>query len=154
MLNLLAQVNNVTVDGDSGALAAVFGGTFMLVWLAVVVVSIIGMWKVFEKAGKPGWVSIIPVYNYWVLAEIAGKPGWWALVFLLAWIPVLGPIAALVVAVLISIELAKAFGKDPAYAALLVLVPFVGFPMLGFGDAKYTAPTATAAPTPPATPAA
>jgi uncharacterized membrane protein len=147
MLGLLAQDYNYTYSVPSGNHTglAIFSGVFQLVWLAVAVVVIIGLWKVFEKAGKPGWAAIVPFYNGWVLAEIAGKPGWWGLVPIGGIIPVLGIIAGivgLVLYVIIALEIAKAFGKDTVFAVVgLILFSFVGFPILGFGDAKYTAPT-------------
>jgi len=55
--------------------AAVFGGVAMLFWLAVMVVVIIGGWKVFEKAGQPGWAILIPIYNAYIMLKIAGRPG-------------------------------------------------------------------------------
>ncbi len=140
MLNLLAQTTGLqTTETDSSALA-IFGGAFLIFWLAFAVLMLVSSWKIFTKAGRAGWISLIPVYNAWTLAEIAGKPGWWSLVFLIAWVPVLGAIAAIVVSIILSIELAKSFGKDPAYAALLILLPFVGYPMLAFGDATYVGP--------------
>lgn len=147
MFHLLAQtVTDYTVTTDSevnkGALA-LFGGTFLLVWLVLAVVMVVSLWKVFVKAGRPGWVALVPVYNTWVLAEVVGRPGWWGLYPLLGVIPFLGGILALVVGVILSIDLAKSFGKDPAFAALLILLPIVGYPMLAFGDAKYTGPSAS-----------
>lgn len=140
MLNVLAQTvdysTEFTTSTDSAA-AGIFGGAFLFVWLVLAVVVVVSMWKIFEKAGRPGWVSLVPIYNTWVLAEVVGKPGWWALILLAAGIPVVGWIAALVVSIILSIELAKSFGKEPAYAALLILLPVVGYPMLAFGDAKY-----------------
>ena len=150
MLSALAQTYTYTTTNtttaDEGALAAFFGlftGVMLLVWLAVVAVMVVSMWKIFEKAGEEGWKALIPFYNGWVLAEISGKPGWWALVGLGGIIPILGfvaAIAAFVLQIIISIELAKSFGKEPVWALLLIFVPIVGFPMLAFGDAKYVGP--------------
>ncbi len=149
MLNALAQTTTYytsTSDVDAaGATAglALFSGFFLVLWLVVVVIAVVSMWKIFEKAGVEGWKAIIPVYNGWVLAEIAGKPGWWGIVGLGGIIPFIGifaSLAAFVLYVLIAIELAKAFGKDPVYAALLILLPIVGMPLLAFSDAKYTKP--------------
>ncbi len=141
MLDVLAQTYSYNYStNSSGSGSGIFTGVFLLIWLAVAVVVIVGMWKVFVKAGKPGWAAIIPIYNTWVLAEIAGKPGWWGLAPLLGIIPFIGGILALIVEVLIIIEVAYAFGKSGAYAVLLLLLPFIGFPMLGFGDAKYVGP--------------
>ncbi len=149
MLGSLAQTTYyTTTTTDSGAAAgafALFSGVFLLVWLAVLAVMVVSMWKIFEKAGVEGWKAIIPGYNGWVLAEIAGKPGWWGIVGLGALIPVIGfvaSIASFVLFILIAMELAKAFGKDTTYAVLLILLPIIGFPLLAFGNAKYTKPAA------------
>src|SRR6266566_1470050 len=77
------------------------------------------MWKVFTKAGEPGWAAIIPIYNYVVLDRIAGRPGWWLLLWIL-----LGPIAYIV----ISFDLAKRFGKGAGFAIGLILLPFIFWP--------------------------
>lgn len=148
--------NTTTTAGENAAMVGlgIFMVVLLLVGLAASVVMIIAQWKVFEKAGRPGWASLIPFYNLWILAEMAGKPGWWGLVPLAAVVPVVGFVVVfgwMVLYVLICIELAKAFGKEPAFAALLIIVPIVGFPMLAFGDAKYKAPPTAP---PAATPAA
>ena len=99
MLNLVAQTTDYTTtydlsSGDTTGFA-LFGGVFLLVWLLLAAVIVVSMWKVFEKAGKPGWAAIVPVYNGWVMAEIAGKPGWWGIVPLLGVIPLIGFIGAI-----------------------------------------------------------
>ncbi len=94
--------------------------------------------KIFQKAGrKDAWTAWVPIYNTWVLFEIAGRPGWWAL---LGFIPIFGGIVAFVVGIIAMIDLAKSFGKEGGFAALLILLPVVGYPMLAFGDAKYHGP--------------
>lgn len=142
MFEVFAQTygNNTTVSGGLGW--GIFGGFFLIVWLAIIVVVIVAMWKIFEKAGVEGWKAIIPIYNSWTLAEIAGKPGWWGLAPLVYLIPVIGWmfgwILVLVVYVIIALELAKRFGKDTAFAILgLVIFSIIGMLILGFGDAKY-----------------
>jgi hypothetical protein len=89
-----------------------------------------GMWKVFVKAGKPGWAAIIPIYNLIVLVEIIGKPMTWVIFLLI-------PCVGIVFGILACMELAKKFGKDPIYGVGLVLLGFVFWPMLGFGSAQY-----------------
>lgn len=142
MLSTLAQTLDYTTTSEvtTSPAAGIFGGTFLVVWLVLALVMIVSMWKLFEKAGQAGWKSLVPVYSFWVLCELVGKPGWWSLVVFIAWIPFLGAIAALVVSVIVYIELAKSFGKEASYAALLILLPFIGFPMLAFGDSKYVGP--------------
>ena len=106
-----------------------------LVVLVLAVVCLIGLWKVFTKAGQPGWGCIIPIYNAYLLIKIAGKPGWWLILFFI-------PIVNLVMAILVSLAVAKAFGKGGGFGVGLFLLPFIFYPMLGFGDAQYTAPVA------------
>src|SRR3954471_9672745 len=107
MLLLAAAYQEVEDTGSRGGgiVAALFGGAMGIVSLALLVVVIVGMWKVFEKAGKPGWASIIPIYNLIVLLEIIGKPLWWIVLFFL-------PCVNLVAFILVGIEMAKAFGMD------------------------------------------
>ena len=101
-----------------------------LIWLAAVVLTIVGMWTVFTKAGQPGWASIVPIYNVVVMLEIVGKPTWWVILFFV-------PIANIVVAILVAIGVANAFGKDSGFGIGLAFLPFVFYPILAFGDAQY-----------------
>lgn len=136
------MVTTTTTNADAEALG-MLGMIILLAMLPFLVLLIASYWKMFTKAGEDGWKSIIPVYNTWVLAEISGRPGWWALIILLASIPIINFVAAipaLVLWVLISIDLAKSFGKDPVFSIVLLLVPFVGYPMLAFGKAQYVGP--------------
>ena len=109
----------------------------LIIYLIVLALMLVGLWKTFEKAGKPGWAAIVPIYNIIVLLEIAGKPVWWIILYLI-------PIANFIVSILVAFALAETFGKSKGWAFLmLVLLPFVGYPMLGFSDATYTAPAAS-----------
>ncbi len=101
-----------------------------LIYLAVIVLTIAGLWKIFSKAGQPGWAAIVPIYNIIVMLEVVGKPIWWILLFLI-------PVANLVVGIIVAIELAKKFGKGAGFAIGLILLPFIFYPMLGFGKATY-----------------
>ena len=129
----MAQEPDYTGGDGGGMLAAVLGGGMGLVGLLLSVVVIVGLWKVFEKAGKPGWASLVPIYNVIVLTEILGRPMWWIALFLCC-----GPVGW----ILASLDLAKAFGKDIGFAIGLMFLPFVFVPMLGFGDARYVGPVA------------
>lgn len=117
-------------QGGGGALAAGFGCLFSLIWIGLLVLMLIGMWKVFVKAGKPGWACIIPIYNIIVLLEIVGKPIWWIVLLLI-------PLVNIVVAIIVCIALAERFGKGAGYGIGLAILPFIFYPMLGFGDAQY-----------------
>lgn len=63
--------------------AIIFGVILLLLFLPLIIISIIAYWKLFQKAGKPGWYSIIPFYSNWVLIEIAGLNWWWFLLMIL-----------------------------------------------------------------------
>jgi len=137
MLLLAAAFQEDTNPGRGGAglIGALFGGAFFLVWLAVIVLIFVSLWKIFEKAGKPGWAGIVPIYNAIVLLEIVGRPIWW---FVLLLVPCVG----IVVGIILCIDLAKSFGKDAGYGIGLALLGFIFFPMLAFGDARYVGPAA------------
>ena len=126
-LGVLAQ------QGGADEVSDEVGAVIVVIYLAVVIVSLAGMWKVFAKAGKPGWGAIVPIYNIVLLLEIVGKPIWW---LLLLFIPCVG----IVVAVILFIELAKCFGKGAGFGLGLALLSPIFFPLLGFGDAKYRGP--------------
>jgi len=106
------------------------GAIFFLVWLAIVVVVIAGMWKVFTKAGQPGWGVLIPIYNIYLLTQIAGRPGWWVILMLI-------PIVNFIIAIMLSLDIAKKFGKGAGFGIGLLLLGFIFYPILGFGDATY-----------------
>ena len=125
---LLAQSN-------SGGGGGIGGMLMLLVWLAIVVVVIAGWWKTFEKAGQPGWGAIVPIYNIYLLTKIAGRPAWWVILFII-------PIVGLVVAVIVSIDVAKSFGKSALFGVGLALLAPIFYCILGFGDAQYKGPAA------------
>jgi hypothetical protein len=102
-------------NGAIGGALAAMSGMFLLVMLAIAVVFIIGAWKIFAKAGQPGWACIIPIYNIYVMTKIAGRPGWWVLLFFV-------PIANFIVAIVLSIDIAKSFGQGAVFGVLLLFL--------------------------------
>lgn len=127
--------NTSASDYSIGTVIASMGIAYWIVFLAIEVVMIVSMWKVFEKAGKAGWISLIPFYNLWTLFEIGGQKG--AYIFFM-FIPCAGPIIYLVFEIKAYLEIAKRFGKDTAFGVLSIFFPFVTFPILAFSDAKYS----------------
>ena len=122
------------LQDSGGAGGALFGGAFSLVMLAVIAVVIIGLWKVFTKAGQPGWACLIPIYNLYILLQIAGKPAWWILLMII-------PVVNIVVSILVAIEVAKAFGQSAAWGVvMLFLLAGIGYLVLGFGNYRYIGP--------------
>ena len=112
------------------AAAGAIGVGYMVVYLAIIVVSLVGLWKVFTKAGKPGWAAIVPFYNAYCLFEMSFGNGW---LFLLAFVPC----GNIVVMIMCSLKLAKAFGQGTGFGLGLVFLPFIFMMILGFGDAEY-----------------
>ena len=104
---------------------------FFLIELAIFVLIIAGFWKVFTKAGHPGWAAIIPIYNVYILLKIAGRPAWWLLLFLI-------PLVNLIVGIVVSIDVAKAFAKGVGFGLGLFFLGFIFYPILGFGSDTYT----------------
>ena len=151
VLDVLAVTYGDTYGEPSSAdtAVAVAGmGMFLVLGLVLYVVSSFFLYKVFKKAGKPGWAGFVPVYNAWVMFEIAGKPGWWALLIIPSFIPVIGllfSLGYLVLSLLASLELAKRFGKSQIFAIFgLWLFSIVGYGILAFDDSKYHGPGAPA----------
>ncbi|MBL9215108.1 MAG: hypothetical protein JNG83_06495 [Opitutaceae bacterium] len=102
----------------------------LLLEIAVIIFFVAAIWKVFVKAGQPGWAAIIPIYNIYILLKIAGRPGWWLLLLLI-------PLVNLVVSIMVGIDVAKAFGKGAGFGVGLALLGFIFYPILGFGSATY-----------------
>ena len=103
-----------------------------IIQLAIIILMIVGMWKVFTKAGQPGWASIIPIYNVYILLLIVDKPWWWLILMLI-------PIVNIVMWIIVSLALAQKFGQGTGFAIGLILLPFIFIPILGFSDMKYAA---------------
>ncbi len=112
-----------------------FTAGLFIIYLIILLPMILGWWKIFQKAGKPGWAAIIPFYNYIVACEIVGKPIWW---FLLMICPCINFIFLIWVANLIS----KSFGKSEGFTVGLVILNPIFACILGFGDAVYLGPSA------------
>jgi hypothetical protein len=128
-------MNDDAAAGLLGGMAVLVSGVFMIVMMAICVVMIASMWKVFVKAGQPGWAAIVPIYNAIVLLQIVGRPLWWIALCMI-------PLVNIVIAVLVMIDLAKSFGKDAGFGLGLTFLGFIFFPMLGFGSARYMGPAA------------
>lgn len=104
-----------------------------ILYLAVIVIMIAAGWKLYEKAGQPGWACIIPIYGIIVMLKIIGKPWWWIFMFLI-------PIVNIIFAIWALNMLSKSFGKTEGYTVGLLLLGVVFYPMLAFGDSRYLGP--------------
>ncbi len=125
---LLAQVEYSTQGNPPSPVSMIFG-------LLIALLLIVAMWKVFTKAGQPGWASIIPIYNLYIWCKIVGRPWWWILLMLI-------PFVNFIVCIILCIDLAKSFGKGVGFGIGLALLGIIFFPILGFGSAQYQGPSA------------
>lgn len=121
--------SDVAATAAVGAIALVY----MLFVFALVIVELIGMWKVFVKAGKPGWGAIVPFYNLYCLFEMSFGNGW---LFLLVFVPC----ANFIIMIMHSFKLAQAFGKEMAFGIGLLFLNPIFMMILGFGDAQFVGP--------------
>ncbi len=129
-------------SNSSDALAVLFAGgvsiLFIIFWIlyaiiliAIVTILIISMWKLFVKAGQPGWASIVPIYNFWVLCDMVFNNNimWFIFIFI--------PFLNFVSMIAMMIGMAKTFGKGTGFAILTIFFYIVTFPILAFGKATY-----------------
>ncbi len=116
---------------ESVGIFAAIGTVGLLFFLAIAILMIISLWKIFEKAGKPGWAAIIPVYNTIVLLEITKKPVWW--IFILLFVPVVN----FIFAIMLLHALSTSFGKGTGFTLGLLFLGVIFYPILGFGSAEY-----------------
>jgi hypothetical protein len=119
-------------DGEVAIEASASGGIAGLLPLVFAALLIVGMWRVFSKAGKPGWAAIIPIYNLYVLTQIVGKPAWWLVLFLI-------PFVNFIAIIILEIELCKSFGVS----WLWILTGPILWLVIGFGGATYRGPAAS-----------
>ncbi|MDC7234031.1 MAG: DUF5684 domain-containing protein [Spirochaetales bacterium] len=99
-------------------------------WLIVSVVLLVANWKIFTKAGKPGWAILIPIYNVIVMLQIVKKPLWWIIMLLI-------PGVNVVFVILIIYNLCLSFGQPAWHVIPALLVSFVYYPYLAFSSASY-----------------
>ena len=102
----------------------------LLIPLAIIIAIIASYWVIYTKAGEAGWKCLIPIYNLIVILKIVNKPVWWIILILI-------PLVNLVIAIMVNLALAKAFGKGAGFGIGLTLLPFIFAPLLAFGDAEY-----------------
>jgi len=136
--SLLAQASG----NEEAALAAglvAFFAAFAFVFIAIGLAFHIGMWKVFTKAGQPGWAVLIPVYNFILLLRIAGLAWYWVFTPLIILIPILGAIAYLVWVVWVHHRISTRFGQGVGFTIGLTLLGPIFWLILGFGSSKYVA---------------
>jgi hypothetical protein len=109
------------------------GPVFWICFLAILVFYCYCGWKLYVKAGKPGWASLIPIYNTVVLLDIVGKPIWWIILLLI-------PFVNIIVGIIVIHRLSLAFGKGVGFTLGLIILGFIFYPILALGSATYRRP--------------
>jgi hypothetical protein len=114
----------------------VFVGAYYLVFLICTVFFAVCMWKIFQKAGKPGWSSLIPFYSNYQLFDIAYGDGWKFLLLII-------PFVNIVISIQLYLKLAKSFGQGTLFGLGLLCLPYIFFPIMAFSkNVKYIGPYA------------
>lgn len=124
-----------SADAAAAAGAASFLLVFWLIWLVATVVMVVALWKLFTKAGKPGWAAIVPIYNVAVMLEISGRPVWWLVLFLV-------PIFGTWIGIVMMLDFVRSYGKSMGFGVVSVFFPYVTLPIMAFDKSKYVGPAA------------
>ena len=130
------QMNGQPVSCSDPAFVSAMNIVKEISEVAGIVVGLVGvlmlasMWQIFKKAGKPGWAILIPFYNMVVLLEITRNPIWWIILMFI-------PFVNIGLMIYLSYQLAHRFGKSGAFFVGLIILPFIFYPILGFGKAQY-----------------
>jgi len=110
--------------------------TSWIIGIALYVLSVVALWRVFSKAGYPGVLAIIPIVNLFILVKVAGYSAWLTLLYII-------PIVDIVFSIMVAFRIGRAFGKGGVFSFFLLWLPalqFIGYMILGFGRATYTKP--------------
>jgi hypothetical protein len=110
--------------------SAKIGQVTLIAMLSLYLVTIVSYWRLFTMAGKPGWAILVPIYNMIIWQQVSGKPLWWILLYFV-------PVVNLVICVMCMFAFAEKFGKGKAFAAGLLLLPWIFLPILAFGGSEY-----------------
>jgi len=129
--SLLSQVPVLLQQGVDQGVSVVS----IVIAMIVAVVLLVAWWKIFTKAGKPGWAAIIPIYNVIVMLQVVGRPVWWIILFLV-------PFVNIIIEIIVFLDLAKSFGKSTGFGIGLILLNPIFTLILAFGDAEYKGPAA------------
>jgi hypothetical protein len=128
--NALAGAGGIVLQQGAGGIAAALGGFFLIFFLIFTVLPLAGLWKIFTKAGEPGWAAIVPIYNFIVLLKVTDNPIWYIVGFII-------PLINFIVFIKVSNDLSKVFGKGIGFTVGIIFLPFIFLPLLGFGNARY-----------------
>jgi len=113
--------------------ASIFTPTVITISVIAGIIGIISYWRIYTKAGQPGWACLIPIYNLYILTKIIGKPWWWLLLMIF-------PCTSLIFAIWAANLLSKSFGQGVGFTLGLIFLGFIFYPILAFGNYPYLGP--------------
>jgi len=125
----LSSLDTTTIDSLNTISGPIYT-IFLIVTVMVATIIIISLYRIFVKAGRPGWAAIIPIYNMYLLLKVIKKPGWWIILFFI-------PIVTYIIQIIVAIEIGKAFGKSALFSTIFLLLLPVGFLVIAFDKSKY-----------------
>ena len=122
----------VLLDDTTGSTSTLIS---LVIFLVILLFYLVATWRIFTKAGKPGWAVIIPIYSTIVMLGIVGRPWWWLLLLLI-------PFVNIVIGIIILNDLSKSFGHGLGYTLGLLFLSLIFIPILGYGGSRYVGPAA------------
>lgn len=157
-LALTAEQEEAALGGAAvGGILGIGVGMFFTMLIIFWIFQIIAYWKLFTKAGEPGWKSIIPVYNSYIQYKISWKPMWFWITFAVLFVfELLGQfgnpeapntalliitsivgLILLVINIMATVKLSRAFGHGIGYAIGLIFLWPIFILILGYGKSEY-----------------
>lgn len=106
---------------------------YEIIYFIIIAITLISLYKIFQKAHHPGWKALIPIYNLFIIQDIIRRPWWWALLMLI-------PFVGIIWTVLSTYLLGKAFHKNNGFIVGMVILPFIFYPLLAFDKSVYLNP--------------
>jgi hypothetical protein len=129
-MNALAAALLARMETDLHVVDVHASPVVFVIYLAIMVLVIAGCWKMFVKAGQPGWGILIPIYNVYLMIKIAGRPGWYLILMLI-------PLVNFIIVIVITVDIARNFGKGIGFVLGMIFLPYIFYPILGFGSSEY-----------------
>ncbi len=136
MDNEINMINDAVNSAPGTAIGLAMFGVGLMIFVFVIIIAMyvymaICLMKIAKKTNTPnGWLAWIPIANFVLMVQIAKKPLWWLFILLAPFVPVVGPIAMLVVVVLIWMAIAERVGKEK-WLGILMIVPIANLILPG-----------------------
>ena len=116
-------------------LFAQYGDSMYYILGFFVLIGVVAHWRLFDRAGQPGWASVVPIYNVIILLRIVGRPASHLVFYFI-------PVYNIYFAIRVWIETAQSFGKTTMLDYVLVVL-LNGLYILNLGmsyDTEYAGP--------------